>query len=166
MCFLWFHRLLESVHFEAYPGSPRCGIGRPRLRIRRGRLYPSDSIIFLRSWRYSSSTCRWQPFSRNFLRGEHLRPAITAVVEVKYLSLWPTTWIFFGCTKCSFRTACHVEWRLLITMQRAWKCLLWRGLTIAMRQLILIGVFRKSSVFAKGSSFTTIRGSWNVITAL
>jgi ABC-type uncharacterized transport system fused permease/ATPase subunit len=58
----------------------------------------------------------------NLQRGEHSRPTITTLVQVISLPWWPITWISLACTGGWLRAVCHVEWRVLITLQttRKW----------------------------------------------
>jgi len=47
-------------------------------------------------------------------RGEHLRPAITTLVQVISLPWWPITWIWLACAAGRLQTVCHVEWSLVV----------------------------------------------------
>jgi len=152
--------------WNAYWGSPRCTGRRLRLGVRAGRCRPIDWMGFWLSWKHSRCTWRSLPVSWNLRRGEHLRPAITTLVEVILLSLWPIPWILMACAVGWLRTACHVEWRIVIKLWSAWKWLLWRRITIPMWQMILKGMFPKWTVFACGSSWAIIRWLWIVFTAL
>jgi len=60
ICFPRFRRGLESTHWEANRGSSSRAGRRFRWRIRAGRCWPIDWMVFRRSWRYSRSTWRWR----------------------------------------------------------------------------------------------------------
>jgi len=165
-CFLRFRRRQEWFHWEADGRSRMCARRRCRWRSRAGRCWPMNWIVSRRSWRHSWCTWRWRPLPWELLLENHSRLAITALVEVISLPRWPITWIFLAYAGGWLGNVCHVKWRMVIKLQSAWKWLLWRRVTIPMWQLILICVFPTSTVFASGRSFTIVRASWIVVTAL
>jgi len=97
---------------------------------------------------------------------EHLRTTITTLEEIISLPLLPITWISLAYAGGWLWTVCHVEWRLVIKLQSPWKWLLSRQVTIPMRRMTLVSVLPKLTVFACGSWWTNIQGSWIVVTAL
>ena len=60
----------------------------------------------------------------NSLEVEHLRPAITTLVEVISWPLWPKTWQSLAGTGAWLGTVCPVEWRMVVKMRSTWKWLL------------------------------------------
>jgi len=166
ICFLQFRWRLESFRRVGYGLSPRCAGRRLTWRRRGGRCWSIDRMTPRVSGRHSRCTWRWQLLSRELRRGEHFRPAITTLVLVIFLPQWPITWISLACAAGRLWTVCHVEWRLVIKLHRAWKWLLWRRVTIPLWGMILNGVFPKLTVIASGMSWTFIWWFWSVITAL
>jgi len=161
-----FRRQQQSFNWEVNGWSPRRAWRSSMWSSRAGRCWLIDQIASKWSWRYSRCTWRWLPLSWEPLLGEHLRLAITTLVEVISLSLWPIPGKLLAYTGgCVWTVVCHVEWRMEIKLQSAWRWLLWRRVTILMRRMILIGVFARSPVFACGSSWTVVWGSWNIVTA-
>jgi len=152
MCFPWFRWRLEACRWEANGVSPRCAGRRLRRSSRAGGYWLIDWMISWRSWRHSRCTWRWRPLSWQLQRGEHLRPAISTLVHVICLRRWPITWIFLARAAGRLRTVCHVEWRLAIKLRSTMKWLLCRRVTVPLRQMILIGVLPKLTLFASGMS--------------
>ena len=166
MSFLQVCWRLQLFLGEANWRSSRCAGRRFMWKIRAGGCWPIEWMVFRQSWRHSWCTWWWRPFSWNLRKGEHFRPVIFPLVEVISLPLWPMTRISLACAGGWLRTGCHVEWRMLITLRRPWKWLLWRQVTIPIRRMISIGMFPKSTVFISGSSWTISRWSWIGFTAL
>ena len=98
--------------------------------------------------------------------GEHLSPSINTLADIISYPLWLISWISLGCTGGWLRNLCYGEWRLLIKLRSAWKWVLWRRVTIAMQPMILIGLFPKSTVFARGNLWTIFQWFWIDITVL
>jgi len=168
-CDIWFPRLrwwLESLRRENYGVFHRCAGRRLRWKIRAGRFWLIDWMISRQSWRHSWYTRRWRPLSGELQKGEHLRPAITTLVQVISMPWWPIAWIFLACTAARLWTVCHGEWRLVIKLQKTWKWLLRRRVTIPLRWMLLIGVCPILTVFASGMLWTFIWWFWIVVTAL
>jgi len=154
----------ESFRWEANGTTPRCTGRRSRWRSRPGRCWPIDWIVSRRSWRHCQCTWRWRPLSWWQLLGQHLRLAITTLVEVISLRLWPITWKSVACAGVWLWTVvCHVEWRLEIKLWSAWKWLLWRRVSIPMKRMLFIGVLPRLTVLASDSSWTIIWGCWIVV---
>jgi len=166
ICFAQFRRQLESYHWEADRWSPRCTARRTRWRSRAARCWPIDRIVSRQSWRHSWRTWRWGPLSWKLGRGVHLRPAITALVEVMFLALLLITWKSLACAGGWWRTVHHRESRMVKKLQSAWNQLLWWQVTIHMLRMILIGVLPKSTAFASGSVPTMVWCFWIVVTVL
>jgi len=85
---------LEFFHWEAIVRSPRCARCVFSWRSSAGRCWPIDRIVSWRPLRHSQCIWRWWPWSWKLRRWEHLRPAITTLVEVIFLQLWFITWKF------------------------------------------------------------------------
>jgi len=134
--------------------------------IRAGRSWPINWMVFRPFWKHSLCTWRWQLLFCNLPRGEHLRPTLTTLVKVISLPLWPITCIALACAGGWLWTVREVEWWVLIELRRAWKWFLWRRVTIAIQQMILISLFPQSTSVASGSSWTTLQLFWSVFTAL
>jgi len=167
MTFLQFLCQLDTFRSETKRGSPRFNGWRSSWISWAGRCCSIDWIVSQQFWRHSQCTWRWQPLSWEQLRVEHLRPTITTLVEVISLPQWHTTWKFLSCTGGWLWTVvCHVEWRMVINMWSTWKLLLWRRVTRPIPQMILIGVFRWSTVSAQGNSWTILWWTCIVIMAL
>jgi len=84
-CIICFPRIrwrLELFGREAYGVSPRCAGRMLRWRSRAGGYWLIEWMISRRSWRHSRCTWRWRPLSWELRWGEHLRPAITTLVQV------------------------------------------------------------------------------------
>jgi len=82
ICIPRFRWRLESFHREAYRVSPRCTGKMLRWSSRVGRCWLIDSMISRQSWRNSWCPWRWRPLCWELLRGDHLKPAITTLVQV------------------------------------------------------------------------------------
>jgi len=120
MCFSPFCWQLESFCREAYEVSPRCPGRVLRWRTRSGRCWPNDWMMSWRSWRHFRCTWRWRPLSWEPRSREHLRPAVTIVVQVITFPWWPLTWKSLACAAGRLRNMCHAEWRLVIILRSAW----------------------------------------------
>jgi hypothetical protein len=77
---------------------------------------------------------------------EHSQPAIFILGEVIFLPLWPINSKSSSCTGCWLLSMHNVEYRMFIILWRAWKWLLWRWVVTPLWQIILIGVFAKSTL--------------------
>jgi len=60
----------------------------------------------------------------------------------------------------------HVDCRMVIRVWSAWKCLLWRRVTVPLRWMILNRVFCKLTVFANCMARTISQWFWTLVTAL
>jgi hypothetical protein len=136
--------------------SPRFAGRRLRWRSRAGRCWLIDWMISRWSWRQSWCTCRGRPLLWQLPRGDHLRSALTTLVQVISLPWWPISWIAVPCAAGRLQTVGDIEWRLVIKLFRAWKWLQLRRLNVLLRWIILIGVFVKFTIFASGMSQTFI----------
>ena len=115
ICFPRFPRQQESFRWEANGRSPRCAGRRSWWRKRARRCWWVDWIVSRRSWRHSGCTWRWRPLSWELLLVKDLRLAITTLVEVIFLPLWPITCISLAFASGWLRTVvCHVEYRMVL----------------------------------------------------
>jgi len=78
--------------------------------------------------------------------GEYSQPGEITLREVIYLPLWPIIWKSSPFNGCWLLTMHHVECRMLIILWSAWKWLLWRWVVTPLWQMMLIGVFVKSTL--------------------
>jgi hypothetical protein len=87
------------------------------------------------------------------LLGNHLRLAITTLVEVIFLALLHITWKLSAYGGGVLPTVvCHNGVRILVILGSTSKLLQQRRVTLPMQQMILIGMFPRLTIYASGRS--------------